>query len=157
MTDRDLRDGGAAAHDRQAGNRVANFSKIHGMAGMRVGYAVGHPDALALVRREDELGHDLERQRRPGLASLGDTAHLAKQRELNDEARAFTRKAFERAGYTGLPSEANFVMVDVRARGLPCSRSCAGRLASQSRARSAVDEHARITIGTVDEMKRACR
>ena len=48
------------------------------------------------------------------LASLGDREHLARQLVLNREAKAFTRDAFAQAGFQVLPSDANFLMVDVR-------------------------------------------
>ena len=90
------------------------FSKIHGMAGVRVGYVVGHPDALAAIRARTSSGTLSSVSAAAALASFEDQEYLIRQRILNRDARAFTRKAFETAGYKVLPSEGNFVMVDVR-------------------------------------------
>ena len=131
------------------------FSKIHGMAGMRVGYAIGHPDTLALVRDKTSSGTLSSVSAGAALASLEDPAHLKKQRELNADARAFTRKAFEAAGCPVFPSEANFVMVNVKRPSTEFSLRCRQAGVAIARPFPPLTNHARITIGTVDEMKKA--
>ena len=90
------------------------FSKIHGMAGLRVGYAIGHPDALGAMRAYMSQGTISGLSASTALASLNDTAHMAKQVAMNKDARAYTVKAFTDAGFKVLPTQANFVMVDVK-------------------------------------------
>jgi histidinol-phosphate aminotransferase len=131
------------------------FSKIHGMAGLRVGYAIGHPDTLALVRDKTSSGTLSSVSAGAALASLEDAAHLKKQRELNAEARAFTRQAFEAAGCSVFPSEANFVMVNVKRPSTEFSALCRRAGVAIARPFSPLTNHARISIGTVDEMKKA--
>jgi histidinol-phosphate aminotransferase len=130
------------------------FSKIHGMAGLRVGYAIGHPDTLALVRAKTSAGTLSSVSAGAALASLEDPAHLTRQRELNREARTFTRKAFEKAGYTVLPSEGNFVMVDVRRESTVFQELCRRAGIAIARPFPLLTNYARITIGTVEEMKK---
>lgn len=131
------------------------FSKIHGMAGLRVGYAIGHPDTLALVREKSSSGTLSSVSAGAALASIEDAAHLKKQRELNREARAFTRRAFEQAGYTVFPSQANFVMVDVKRPATEYAALCRKAGVAIARPFPPLTNHARITVGTVDEMRRA--
>jgi histidinol-phosphate aminotransferase len=131
------------------------FSKIHGMAGLRVGYAIGHPDALALVREKTSSGTLSSVSAGAALASLEDQAHLQRQRALNAEARAYTRSAFAKAGCEVLPSEANFIMVDVRRPSTEFSALCRHAGVAIARPFPPLTTHARITIGTVEEMKKA--
>ena len=88
-------------------------------------------------------------------AALADRAHTEKQKALNREARAFTVKAFEAAGYRVLPSEANFVMVDLRRRSSGVQAMCRESGVIIARAFPPLTNYARISIGTMEEMRRA--
>ena len=131
------------------------FSKIHGMAGVRVGYVVGHPDALAAIRARSSAGTLSSVSAAAALASLEDQEHLVRQRTLNREARAFARNAFEAAGYKVLPSEGNFVMVDVRRESSIYQQLCREAGVAIARPFPPLTTYARITIGTMDEMRKA--
>jgi histidinol-phosphate aminotransferase len=131
------------------------FSKIHGMAGLRVGYAIGNPDTLALIRAKTSAGTLSSVSAGAALASLTDSAHLTRQRDLNQEARTFTRKAFEKAGYTVLPSEGNFVMVNIKRDAAAFQDACREAGVAIARPFPPLTTYARITIGTVDDMKKA--
>ena len=131
------------------------FSKIHGMAGIRVGYVIGHPDALGAIRAKTSSGTLSSMSAAAALASFMDQEHLVRQRTLNRDARAYTRKAFESAGYTVLPSEGNFVMVDVRRESSVYQRMCREVGVAIARPFPPLTNYARITIGTMDEMRKA--
>lgn len=131
------------------------FSKIHGMAGLRVGYVIGHPEALSQVRAKTSSGTLSSVSAGAALASLEDQPYLAKQKALNAEARTYTRTQFEKAGFTVLPSEGNFVMVDVRRPSTEFQELCRDAGISVARAFPPMTNYSRITIGTVEEMKKA--
>jgi histidinol-phosphate aminotransferase len=131
------------------------FSKIHGMAGLRVGFAIGNADLLAAMRPHLSQGTIGGPSASAALASLDDRDHLAKQCALNRDARAFTIKTFESAGFHVLSSQANFVMVDVRRDAASFQAQCREAGVQIARAFPPLTTHARITIGTLDEMKRA--
>jgi histidinol-phosphate aminotransferase len=131
------------------------FSKIHGMAGLRVGYAIGHPEALGAMRGHLSQGTLSGLSASTALASLNDTAHMAKQIALNKEARAFTVKGFTDAGFKVLPTQANFVMVDVKREVPGFQAACRAQGVMIARAFPPLMTHARVSIGTMDEMKRA--
>jgi histidinol-phosphate aminotransferase len=131
------------------------FSKIHGMAGLRVGYVIGQPETLSQVRAKTSSGTLSSVSAGAALASLEDQAHLAKQKAFNAEARAYTRSAFERAGFTVLPSEGNFVMVNVKRPSTEFQELCRDAGVSVARAFPPMTNYSRITIGTVEEMKKA--
>jgi histidinol-phosphate aminotransferase len=131
------------------------FSKVYGMAGLRVGYAIAQPELLAAMRRSVSQGTLSGLSATAAIAALADRAHTEQQKALNREARAFTRQAFETAGYRVLPSEANFVMVDVRRPVGGVQAMCRESGVVIARAFPPLTTHARISIGTMDEMRRA--
>jgi histidinol-phosphate aminotransferase len=131
------------------------FSKIHGMAGMRVGYVVGQPSTL---RRLAPWMRGLTMNvlaAAAARASVADAAHIDAQRALNRKAKAFTLAALARAGCTAYTSDANFVMVDVGRDCRSFASACASRQVRVARPFPPLDHHARITLGTLDEMRQA--
>jgi histidinol-phosphate aminotransferase len=131
------------------------FSKVFGMAGLRLGYVLGQRETLDAIRRVSGQGMVSGLTAATGLAALDDEAHVTAQRTLNHEARAFTRQAFESAGYKVLPSDANFLMVDVRRDCRVFQSQCYEAGVQVARPFPPLTTHARISIGTPDEMRRA--
>ncbi len=131
------------------------FSKIYGMAGLRVGYAIGHPDALAAMEQHMPFGTMSVLSVAAALAALHDTKRLTEQQQANRETRLAMRKLFEDAGYRVAASDANFLMVDVRQRASDFRGACRAHGVLVGRPFPPLDTHARITIGTKDEMQRA--
>ena len=92
---------------------MRTFSKIYGLAGLRLGYGIGHPDLIA----------DLEKVRQPfninaiaqagALAALDDTAHAEKTRRTTRAGLKFYARAFRKLGLEFVPSAANFILVRV--------------------------------------------
>ena len=134
------------------------FSKVHGLAGLRVGYGVGHARTVAAVAPwtldigVNGLGAAA------GLASLGGkgaAAHLATEQRLNADAREMAMRFFTDAGYTPADSQANFVMVDLRRDVRAFRQACREQGVSIGRLFPPLLTHARVSIGTKDEMRQA--
>jgi histidinol-phosphate aminotransferase len=92
--------------------RLRTFSKGHGMAGARVGYAITHPDlALAFDKVRDHFG--MGRVAQAGaLAALADPGWIADVRARVVQARARIATIAAQHGMMALPSATNFVTVD---------------------------------------------
>jgi histidinol-phosphate aminotransferase len=134
---------------------VRTFSKLYGMAGLRVGYAVGQPATLARMQPWlSTLGMSVPAAE-AAMASMADTAHVEAQRAANRETRRFTVEAFARLGCEAFASDANFVMVHVGRDCLGFANACASQGVRIARPFPPLLQHARITIGTMDEMRRA--
>jgi histidinol-phosphate aminotransferase len=84
-----------------------------------------------------------------------DKAHIADEVKKNTESRAFTRKFFEGAGYTIHAADANFFMVDVRRDAKAFKLECVKHNVAIGRQFPALPNYARISIGTLPEMKKA--
>lgn len=131
------------------------FSKAQGLAGLRVGYAIGRPEALAKLQPHrlalglNALGAAA------ALGALGDRELAARERRLNGEARAYVTEAFRRAGYVVAPSQANFLMVDVRQDPKAFQEACRAQGVLVGRPFPPLATQARISIGTMEEMRAA--
>jgi len=89
------------------------FSKIHGLAGLRIGYGIGHPDFIAALEKIREPFNVNALAQAGALAALDDHAHLRRTRENNAAGLRFYEDAFGRLGLTFVPSAANFILVRV--------------------------------------------
>ncbi|MES2143917.1 MAG: pyridoxal phosphate-dependent aminotransferase [Pseudomonadota bacterium] len=92
--------------------RMRSFSKAHGLAGLRVGYALAAPPlarAFDKVRNHFGLGRAAQAA---ALAALGDHAHLARVQRAVARARARVGAIAAEHGLVALPSATNFVTID---------------------------------------------
>jgi histidinol-phosphate aminotransferase len=131
------------------------FSKIYGMAGLRVGYAIAHPDTLAALRRQGSSGTLCSASLAAAAAALADAPHLAAEKARNTAARRFTRERFEAAGYRVLPSSANFLMIDVKRDASAFQAICRQHQIMVARAFPPLTSCVRLSIGTQAEMDEA--
>jgi len=131
------------------------FSKIYGMAGLRVGFAVGQPATLNAMNRFLDGGRLSCLSARAALTALTDPARVAELRGQNHIARAMTVQSLRDAGYRVVDSEANFVMADVRRDIRVFQRACRNRGVEIARPFPPLLTWARITIGTMAEMQQA--
>jgi histidinol-phosphate aminotransferase len=93
---------------------IRTFSKIYGLAGLRIGYGVGPAElvtALGKVRRAFDFNSQAQAA---ALASLGDEAELERRRRLNAEGRETLRTILEGHGWeTAQPAVGNFLFAEV--------------------------------------------
>ncbi|MEO0766640.1 MAG: pyridoxal phosphate-dependent aminotransferase [Pseudomonadota bacterium] len=92
--------------------RLRTFSKVYGLAGARVGYAIGAPDLIdAFNKVRNHFG--MNRPAQAGaLAALADQAYLAQVRTQIAASRARIAEIAQATGLTPLPSATNFVAID---------------------------------------------
>lgn len=133
------------------------FSKIFGMAGLRCGYCVSSAGTIKQMAAHQGWDSVSTLTLAAARASLGDERHVARHRERNRTTRAFVRAEVERLGRTVLPSEANFVMIDIGRDVKPIIEALRDRGVDVGRRFPAMPRHLRVTIGTPDEMKRFLR
>jgi len=128
------------------------FSKVHGMAGLRVGYAIGHPDTLKAI--EPHKTGDLNvLSAAAAAASIQDTAHIAKQRDQIRTSLESTARTFKEAGCTVSDSQANFILVDVKRPAKEFRQACERMGVFVGRDFPPLTNWARVSIGTADEMR----
>ncbi|MEL6267690.1 MAG: aminotransferase class I/II-fold pyridoxal phosphate-dependent enzyme, partial [Pseudomonadota bacterium] len=109
--------------------RLRTFSKAHGLAGLRLGYAISTPAiAAAYDRVRNHFGVNAMAQA-AGIAAIADTAHLAHVVEATAGARQRIGAIARAAGLTALPSATNFVAVDCGGDGALARRVLEGLIA----------------------------
>ncbi len=131
------------------------FSKVFGMAGLRVGYAVGQPATLAKMAAW-LLGSNVSQLTLvAAAATVGDTQHIALEQRRNRATRAYTRRFFESAGYQVAQSEANFMMVDVRRDAKQFKLDAIKHKVAVGRQFPSLPTWVRVSVGTMTEMQKA--
>jgi histidinol-phosphate aminotransferase len=134
---------------------VRTFSKVFGMAGLRVGYAIGRPETIRAMQRHRLPNNINVLSAAAAIATLPDAAHIERERQLNRDAREFTRKAFESMGFRSGASATNFIMVAIGRDSKAFKDACAKQGVLVGRPFPPLTTHARVSIGTMDEMKKA--
>lgn len=134
------------------------FSKAHGMAGMRIGWVVGHPDALDKMR-DWHLGLTLNIPALLGAAtSIADNERIAEEVERNTAARAYTIDWFNQNGMEATDSQCNFIFVNTGMNAEQFRRACEERNIAVGRNFPPYEDGwARISISTMDDMRAATR
>ena len=130
------------------------FSKVYAMAGLRLGYAIAQKPLIAKLAAQQAFNAINLLAAVAGRASLLDTEHVVVSRKRNAETRAWVAGELQRAGYRILPSEANFVMIDLGTEVRPVIQAFRERGVHVGRVFPALPKHLRVTIGTMEEMKR---
>ena len=92
---------------------MRTFSKIFGLAGLRIGYGIGNPDLIAAFEKVRQPFNINAIAQAGALAALDDVEHIRRTRENNALGLKFFDKAFRRLGLKFIPSVANFIMVRV--------------------------------------------
>ena len=92
---------------------MRTFSKIYGLAGLRIGYGIGHPDFVSALEKVRQPFNTNSVAQAGAIAALDDDAHLASTRSTNAEGLNFFEAVCVEQGIEFVPSYANFVMVRV--------------------------------------------
>ncbi len=130
------------------------FSKIYGMAGLRCGYAVGQRETIARLAAQQQWDSANCVALAAARASLADAKWIANGRRQNSETKQWLATELDRHGYHFLPSETNFVMIDIRREVRPVITALRERGVRVGRLFPAMPQHLRVTIGTPEQMKR---
>lgn len=131
------------------------FSKVFGMAGLRIGYAIGRPEALEPLAKF-KLGNAVNALAAAGaITTIADTDRIAIERARNRAVRQLTRETLTKAGYVVAASDTNFVMVNVRRDVKTVIDACKKDGVLIGRPFPPLTTWARISIGTMEEMERA--
>lgn len=133
------------------------FSKCFGMAGIRIGYAIGHKDTIARMEAWDSIDAISI------MALLGAKAALQvpdqwvkDEQRRNAEARAFTQQWFAGRGYVPTDSQTNFMFINIKRPSKGFREACLRDGVAVGRDFPPYDQtHARISVGTLAEMKKA--
>jgi histidinol-phosphate aminotransferase len=139
----------------RAGHNVIvarTFSKIYGMAGLRIGYGIARPDIIARLRPYS-MGFPNILGLRAAMASLEDEAFLTMSRQKMAEARAFTYDLLDDLGRDYVPSQASFVFFHTGRPIESFQAAMAERGVLVGRPFPPFMDWCRVSMGTMDDMQ----
>jgi histidinol-phosphate aminotransferase len=129
------------------------FSKIYGMAGMRVGYAIGSEANIEAMQHYASFSNVNCAAISGALASLSDRDHVAGQRRQFNDIRRWICAELEKEGRSVIPSETNFFMTDVGGDVTPVIQAFRARKILIGRKFPSMPTWLRVSIGKREEME----
>lgn len=129
------------------------FSKIYGMAGLRCGYCIAHPELIQRMRSQQTWDSVNIMALVAASASLQDTEQVEQGRRRNSEVKKFVCSELDRLGFKWIPSHANFLMIDLRREVKPMIAAMRERNVQVGRVFPALSNFMRVTIGTRPQME----
>jgi histidinol-phosphate aminotransferase len=134
---------------------LRTFSKVYGLAGLRIGYAIGRSDLIDCLYRVREPFPVHRLGQAGAVAALRDKAHAEKTIRMVIEGRKYLYREFDRMGLFYVPSQANFVFVDL---GMDSREALQGLLREGVIIRPGFiwgyPTFSRITVGTMKDHQR---
>jgi histidinol-phosphate aminotransferase len=131
---------------------LRTFSKIYGLAGLRIGYGIGPTELVALLNRVRQPFNTNSLAQAAAAAALTEEAHVAASRAANEAGRAFLVEQCGLMGLSVIPSVANFLLVDVGRPGAQITEALLRRgVIVRPVGGYGFPTHLRITIGTAKE------
>lgn len=131
---------------------VRTFSKIFGMAGMRLGYAVGSRENISAMRAHATSSNSNAAVLEAALASLADPNHVPRYKKMMNDTRHWLCAELKKDGRRYIPSETNFVMIDVGGDVRPVIDAFRKKNILVGRKFPSMPNWLRISIGTPKEM-----
>ena len=92
---------------------MRTFSKIYGLAGLRLGYGIAHPDLISALEKVRQPFNINALVQAGALAALDDTQHITTTRERNRRGLEYLAEELQRLGLETVPSAANFILAKV--------------------------------------------
>ena len=131
------------------------FSKVYGLAGIRVGYSVSQPEMAELLNRVRQPFNTNLPAQAAAIAALSDVEHLNMSRALNLSGMAQLEQAFTDLGLSFIPSAGNFICVDVGRDAMPVYEGLLKRgVIVRPVANYGLPSHLRVTVGSEHENNR---
>jgi histidinol-phosphate aminotransferase len=130
---------------------LRTFSKIYGLAGLRIGYGITKPGIAEPMNKVRQPFNTSSLAQTAALAALADRKHVEKSATVNNEGKQFLYREFDRLGVPYIPTETNFIMFETGLEG----RDVYDRLLKTGVIiRPMGPKKLRVTIGLPEENKR---
>jgi histidinol-phosphate aminotransferase len=113
VTDRDYPDTMGYLRDGRRIIILRTFSKIYGLAGLRIGYGFASPEMVDLMNRVRQPFNTNSLAQVAALAALGDDAHVQTSIRVNEEGKKYLYGELDRLKVSYLPTQANFIYMDL--------------------------------------------
>lgn len=134
---------------------MRTFSKMYGLSGLRIGYGIAHPDAVAWMNKVRQPFNCNSLAQAAAVGALGDNLYVEETRKYTREGKKYIYAQFERMGLEYIPSSTNFILFDSGKKGKDVFLAMQKR-GVIIRAMDSYDmpSYLRVTIGREEENKR---
>jgi histidinol-phosphate aminotransferase len=134
---------------------LRTFSKIHALAALRVGYAIGQPELVRWLEQVREPFNVNGLAQVAALAALADDEHVTRTLAANAAGRKVYLEACAELGVRAVPSQANFVLIDLDGPDQPVYQALLRRgVIVRSCTPLGLPGHIRVTVGTPEQCDR---
>lgn len=130
---------------------LRTFSKIQGLAGLRIGYGIGSEEVVGVVQKTRQPFNANSIAQAGALAGLLDEEHQNKTKQITDEGRAYLQSEFGKMGLEYVPSHANFVLVKVGDGNTVFQKMLDKGIILRAMAAYKLPEWVRISVGTMEQ------
>lgn len=133
---------------------MRTFSKIYGLAGLRLGYGIGHPDFIAALEKVRQPFNINALVQAGALAALDDEEHIQRTKQNNRAGLQFFEQSCRELGLKFIPSSANFLLIHVGDGARVCGELQKLGIITRPMGGYQLPEWLRISIGTPIENAR---
>jgi len=133
---------------------LRTFSKLYGLAALRIGYGVASRDVIALMQRVRQPFNVNAVAQWAALAALDDEEHARRSLEANRQGMEFLNSELTRLGLPYVPSHGNFVLVRVGNGNEVFQRLLSQAVIVRPMGAYEFPEYVRVTVGTMEENRR---
>lgn len=128
---------------------LRTFSKLYGLAGLRIGYGIGAKSVIALMQRVRQPFNVNAPAQWAALAALDDNEHVQRSLGVNQQGVKYLQTEFARLGLSYVPSQANFILVRVGNGPEVFQRLLQQGVIVRPMVGYKFPEHVRVTVGTM--------
>jgi histidinol-phosphate aminotransferase len=130
---------------------LRTFSKIHGLAGLRIGYGIAPPEMTEVLHKTRQPFNVNSIAHAGAIAALDDEAHLIETKRVVDEGRAYLQEQFAAMQIPFVPAVANFLMVNVGDGCAVFQKLLQRKIIVRPLKGYGLPEWVRISVGTMEE------
>lgn len=129
------------------------FSKIYGLASLRIGYGIAQADVISLINRVREPFNTGRPAQAAAKAALHDQKFVESCRQSNAEGIVYLQKEFDRLGLQYFPAHGNFILVDVQTSGSDVFKSLLNKGVIVRSGFARYPNYIRVSVGTPEQNK----
>lgn len=132
---------------------LRTFSKIYGLAALRIGYGVASPQIISLINKVREPFNTTRLAQVGALAALADQEYVQECRRLNSAGIVQLEGEFKRLGLFSFPAHGNFIMVDVRKPAVDVFEALLRQGVIVRAGHQLYPTYIRVTVGSTEQNK----
>src|SRR5262245_52917397 len=130
---------------------LRTFSKVHGLAGLHIGYAIAPPEITEVLHKKRQPFNVNRVAQAGAIAALADESHLRETKRVINEGRAYLQEQFAEMQIQFVPGAANFVMVNVGDGCAVFQKLLQRKIIVRPLKGYGLSEWVRISVGTMEE------